>query len=323
MKNSVLFEFLLVLLVFVLFGCATSDNATNAKNITSRFDFVAFYGRYDSQKPLEEQSFLINLTPKSGGGEGFTIKTVDDGEVQIYMNSWGLGTNQLTIVQPGMRTIGWDYAQTSASYGSSNLTISTSFSENNKMNFEFEPGQYYYFMGERNGRTVTAHIYNINNADHLSIQSNRDNLKSANMVSIAPEELKNEINAAIARGMKIISKSEKQPVYKVFDEKTPENLRAVLVVPGKFLTVNEFSGTKVKWSGKGMYTSSYVSIPSGSHTLKFKGSLVDNKSLTADFQPGQMYLLRQKTIGNEDGLVIANLAQIIHVGTGKVVAEIR
>jgi len=270
MKKSTKLNFgvcLAVGLIIAFTGCAT----LNPKNVEAGKFFDAYYGMYDMLKPLEEQCMLINLS--SATGESFLIRG-------IY--SPNLASNDITVLQPGTRTIRWEFYDPSAATGG------TYHTGGNTITYDFEPGQYYYFYGERRGSNAYVNINNLNNAENARVSAPfRSKIISSESIIVG-------INKAIRRGMKYDRTS--TIISMAFDKNIPVEQQAMLYVPGLFCKINEFSGRKVKWDNSSIFKLLEVTIPSGQHTVKFEsratsGTPFNNGELTVNFEAGHRYML--------------------------------
>jgi len=95
----------------------------------------------------------------------------------------------------------------------------------------------------------------------------------------------------------------------IFDENIPESQQAVLVIPGGYWEVIEFSGIKVRWWSPTVFNNITVYIPSGVQTIKFHyypgtGRNFNNITFTYNFLPGSSYKLQDRIVGRDIELYI-------------------
>jgi len=175
------YYFVIIILVFIFYGCKTLNHENVAKG-----DFFKFYnGQYNPSMPIEEQCILINLTTRNE----FLI-TLINGK-QIMDNKIALLSNEITIIQPGKHTITWSYNDPSILTGGSYYTGS------GRLIIDFEPGQYYYFIAKRIGSEANVYVENIVQSNYILMQGGIFQFESISNRSIIAG-----INASIKRDLK-------------------------------------------------------------------------------------------------------------------------
>ena len=280
MKRKLVFE--LVILLLLITGCVT----LNSKNVEDGKFFTAYYGRYNMSKPMGEQCVLINLSL----GDEFVISNVDGKNLMIYNFFGGLRTNSFAILQPGKHSVNWIYDDRRAMYGSSYNT------GKGTETYEFEPGQYYFFSGERketiaDGKRVSyadIRIGNLKNFDRIQINGK----SSLNSEFMSSSTIINGIDSSIKRGMKTaIAQGKIKNI--VYDKNIPKEQQSMIYIPGKYIEIVNFSGKRVRWFSNSIFKDITVFIPSGEQTIKlhFHGRPQKrNIELKIDFKPGHRYV---------------------------------
>ena len=185
-------------------------------------NFNLFNGQYNRLKPLEEQCILICLSPESG----FKISEIDG--MMITPDGRWLKDNEIIIVQPGQRNIKWEYSAVEMTmqqqwqiqvHGWGSYTTVTG---SNTFTFNFEPGEYYYFSGERNNKSVSLSIRKISEANQIIAY-----IPAPMSISWPKVQLIN--SDAILKGIDIqIKKFEKRKPDYVFNKKIPFDQQAIL-----------------------------------------------------------------------------------------------
>jgi hypothetical protein len=162
-KNFGLLVFCISMVALISLGsCATLNEQNYAKG---KFIYVLLLDRYNSSKPVEEQSYLINL---SIWGK---IGTIDGAKVrnkmgEINSNNTSLCDRSVMILPPGKHTFGWGYIPETGV----NINAGTYKIANGNIEAELLPGHYYFFQAEEVGNNqVKTLIDDIENHTEIMV----------------------------------------------------------------------------------------------------------------------------------------------------------